>query len=115
MKDEKAYLGHIRDSIDRIMSYTSAGKKAFMTDPMCRDAVVRNLEVIGEAAKNIPRAFRERHPGVPWGRMTGMRDKMIHEYFGVDLEIVWRVVTRDLPVLKKRIAFMLWSGREKGR
>ena len=114
MKDEKAYLGHIRDSVDRILAYTAAGKKAFMLDHKCQDAVVRNLEIIGEAAKNVPRAVQASHPRIPWRRMAGMRDKMIHEYFGVDLEIVWGVVARELPALRRRIVAMLRAGGKKG-
>jgi uncharacterized protein with HEPN domain len=83
------------------------GKAAFLGDRKCQDAVVRNLEIIGEAAKNVSRALRAAHPEVPWRSMTGMRDKIAHEYFGVDLRIVWMVVERELPKVKKRIAAIL--------
>ena len=70
-------------------------------------AVVRALGVIGEAAKRIPRDFRDRHPSIPWRGMTEMRDKVIHEYFGVDAAVVWRTVREDLPLLRESIAQVL--------
>jgi uncharacterized protein with HEPN domain len=69
--------------------------------------VVRSLEVIGEAAKKMPDSMREKYPEIPWKRMTGMRDKLIHEYFGIDLEIVWEVVTNELPPIKPLIQKVL--------
>ena len=73
---------------------------AFAGDRKTVNAVVRSLEVMGEAAKRIPEEVREKYPQIPWKRMTGMRDKLIHEYSGVDLEIVWGVVKEELPPLK---------------
>ena len=73
---------------------------AFARDRKTINAVLRSLEVMGEAAKRIPEEVRERHPGIPWKRITGMRDKLIHEYSGVDLEIVWGVVQEELPPLR---------------
>lgn len=70
-------------------------------------AVVRALEVIGEAAKQIPANLRNKYPDVPWRGMTGMRDKVIHDYFGVDLEVIWRTVKEELPPLRKQILAIL--------
>ena len=103
MKDNRAYLLHIRDAINRIILYTRRGKSAFLSDPKTQDAVIRNLEVIGEAAKNVSPAFKAEKDAIPWKSMAGMRDKMIHEYFGVDLEIVWTVVRKEMPRLLRRI------------
>lgn len=103
MKDNRAYLLHIRDAIRRVLLYTRAGKRSFLSDPKTQDAVIRNLEVIGEAAKNVAPAFRAKQAGIPWKSMAGMRDKMIHEYFGVDLEIVWTVVHKELPRVLRQI------------
>ena len=103
MKDNRAYLLHIRDAILRILDYTRRGKRAFLSDTKTQDAVIRNLEVIGEAAKNVSAGVRERHRSIPWKSMAGMRDKMIHEYFGVDLQIVWAVVGKELPKLLREI------------
>ncbi len=107
MKDNRVYLLHIRDAIQRVLSYISGGKKAFLSDPKTQDAVVRNLEVIGEAVKNLSDGFKAGHKNIPWRRIAGMRDKMIHEYFGVDLELVWDVAARELPNLKREIEGLL--------
>ena len=96
MKEDRIYLLHIRDSAERIFKYTAAGKEVFLAETMIQDAVVRNLEIIGEAVKRISEKTRNSHPDVPWKQIAGMRDKMIHEYFGVDLELIWRVVEKDL-------------------
>ncbi len=71
------------------------------------NAVVRCLEVIGEAAKKMPDSMKKKYPEIPWKRMTGMRDKLIHEYFGIDLEIVWEVVNTELPPIKPLIQKVL--------
>ena len=67
------------------------------------DAVVRNLEIIGEAAKHVSKTIRERNKDIPWSEMVSMRNKVTHEYFGVDMEILWKTITEDLPELKKKI------------
>ena len=107
MKDDKIYLLHIRDAIDQINQYTSEGQSAFIKDPKTRDAVLRQLEIIGEATKNISQTLRENNPSIPWKKISGLRDKVIHEYFGVNLELVWNVVENQLPILKGNIAKLL--------
>ena len=107
MKDASVYLKHIQDAIARIESYTGQGRKAFFDSTMVQDAVIRNLEVIGEAVKQLPADLRQRYPRIPWRSITALRNVLIHEYFGVDLEIVWRVVQRRLPTLKRHIEVML--------
>lgn len=113
MKDAAVYLKHIRDAILRIESYTSKGRKAFFQDTMIQDAVIRNLEVIGEAVRNLPPDFRRRHPDIPWRSITALRNVLIHEYFGVDLEIVWRVVRRRLPTLKRSTETLLSKSKRR--
>jgi uncharacterized protein with HEPN domain len=74
---------------------------------MVQDAVVRNLEIVGEAAKRVSPDLRERAPGIPWREMAGMRDKLVHDYFGVDLDLVWDVVATELPAARDRIVALV--------
>jgi uncharacterized protein with HEPN domain len=107
MKDPQVYLLHIRDATERVLRYTAEGKSAFLADPKTQDAVVRNLEIIGEAVKNLPDLLKAGHPDIPWKQMAGMRDKVIHEYFGVNLQLVWEVVERELPALRQKIEMII--------
>jgi len=99
LKDDRVYLAHILDAVERIQKYTSEGKSEFDQDEKTQDAVVRNLEIIGEATKNVSDELRSNRPDIPWRRLAGMRDKLIHEYFGVNLTIVWQVVEQEIPKL----------------
>lgn len=110
MKDPQVYLRHILDSIDKILKFTASGKDFFLTDDKTQDAVIRNLEIIGEAVRKIPMDFREARPEIPWKIIAGMRDKLIHDYFGVNLNIVWEAVEKDIPNLKKKIKNLLAHG-----
>ena len=103
MKDDRVYLQHIRDAIDDIATYTSVGRGAFFADRMRQDATLRKLEVIGQAVKNLSEDMKSRQPHIPWKQIAGMRDKVIHDYFGVNLEIVWAVVEKELPKLAEAI------------
>lgn len=107
MKDDHVYLGHILEAIQDIQQYASAGRDAFMTDRMRQDALIRKLEVIGEAVKNLSENTKERRPEIPWRRIAGMRDRLTHDYFGVDLALVWVAVERELPILKTAVEQLL--------
>ena len=107
MKKDAIYLRHIRDAIARITSYAEGGRATFDADPKTQDAIIRNLEVIGEATKQLSEIVRTSAPSVPWKRIAGMRDILIHHYFGVRLDTVWAVVESELPVLRVAIDSML--------
>jgi uncharacterized protein with HEPN domain len=101
---EQDFLQDIEDAIRRILEYTAdMDWDQYLTDYKTQDAVVRNLEVIGEATKNLSDEFRGQHPAVPWREMAGTRDRLTHLYFGINQEIVWQIVEHDLPVLRDRI------------
>ena len=115
MKEDRIYLLHIRDALERILSYTAQGKQAFFADPRTQDAVIRNLEVVGEAVKNLSESLKVRHATIPWKRIAGMRDKMIHEYFGVNLQLVWDAIEQEVPRLQRKIAAILGEWDEESR
>jgi uncharacterized protein with HEPN domain len=107
VKDDGIYLEHILEAIQDIQQYASAGRDAFMTDRMRQDALIRKLEVIGEAVKNLSVNSKQHRPEIPWRRIAGMRDRLTHDYFGVDLSLVWVAVERELPNLKTAVEELL--------
>ena len=114
MRDDRIYLGHIRDAIEDIEQYAAVGHDVFLTDRMRQDAVIRKLEIIGEAVKNLSAQVRQARPEIPWKRIAGMRDRLTHDYFGVDLSLVWIAVDRELPTLKAAVEALLSSGAAGG-
>lgn len=107
MNSQRAYLLHTLDAIDAVIEYTQDGRDAFFADRKTQDAVIRNIEILGQAVKGLSTETRAQDDSVPWRQIAGMRDKLIHEYFGVDLALVWDVVERELPVLRPKIAMLL--------
>lgn len=106
--DPKLYLTHIFESINWIENYLKdVSEKDFYASKQVQDAVVRQLEIIGEATKNISDDFKKLHPEVPWKKMTGMRDVLIHGYFDVDIDLVYDTAHDQIPKLKKQIAKLL--------
>lgn len=107
-KDPNVYLEHIVDSIEDILEYTQGfSRKQFRCDKMVQDAVIRKLSIIGEASKKLPKEFRLQHKEIDWDAIAGMRDVLIHDYFGVSVDIVWDTVKRDLPGLTKKLGKLL--------
>jgi uncharacterized protein with HEPN domain len=106
-KDPRVYLAQILERIDRILDYTTEGKEAFFADPRTQDAVIRNFEVIGEAAKRIPEQYRQAQPEIPWRELSGLRDVLIHQYEGVSIAEIWRIIEKDLETLRKVIKTIL--------
>jgi len=103
-RDIMLYIEDILESILKIEEYTSnVTEQAFSSNTQLQDAVIRRLEIMGEAVKNIPEQFRTRYPDIPWKEIAGMRDVVIHSYFGIDMRRVWKVVKEDFPVLKTNL------------
>ena len=103
-RDPELLLEDVTVSIEKIERYIhSITIVAFKADEKTVDAVVRNLEIIGEAVRQIPSEFKEKHSNVSWNQIAGLRNRIVHDYFGLDLEMIWYIVTSDLPELKKKI------------
>jgi len=107
VKSDRAYLLHIRDAIVRIEEYCRVGREEFLRTPHWQDAVIRQLEIIGEASKRLSPDVRAEHPEVPWRRICGLRDVLIHDYMSVDLEAVWNIVQAGIPRLRDCVAEIL--------
>lgn len=103
MKDDQLYLGHILEAVDRILLYGKRGEEAFRQDLMIQDAIVRNLQVMGEVVKKVSQETGAAYPDVPWKDIAGMRDRVVHDYFGVSLDIVWDVVSNHVPPLREKL------------
>ena len=100
MKDDSIYLEHIEQNLKRIILYASGiTEEEFLENIQLQDACIRQIEILGEATKKISDTFKESHPEVPWKDMAGMRDKLIHDYLDVDLNIVYQTVAVDIPNL----------------
>jgi uncharacterized protein with HEPN domain len=102
MKDDTIYIDHILLSVNNILNYTKdISKEEFSENTLIQDAVIRNFEIIGEATKKVSPDFKKTYSEVPWKEMAGMRDKLIHDYIGVDAQVIWDTIKQDLPVIQK--------------
>ena len=115
MKEEKLYIVHMVECIERILSYTKEGQEMFLNDPKTQDAVIRNFEIIGEAVKRLSQSTRDCAPEIPWKQIAGFRDILIHQYEGVDLEETWKRVAKDLPSLLNALKTLLAKMERKSR
>jgi uncharacterized protein with HEPN domain len=106
-KDPRVYLAHILECLRKIARFTADGRIRFFQDAMVQDAVLRNFEIIGEAAKRLDDSFRGANPQIPWRALAGLRDVLIHQYEGVDLGRVWTIIAQDLPRLRESISALL--------
>jgi uncharacterized protein with HEPN domain len=104
MKSDSVYLHHILDAIKRIEEYTEKiDHERFINTNLLQDGVIRQIQIIGEAAKRLSPKITNKYKDIPWKDITGMRDKLVHDYFGVDVEAVWKTVKNDIPFLKNQI------------
>jgi len=109
-RDDTVYLQHIRDAITRMEDYTrDIDEAAFKKQTLIQDGVIRQIEIIGEAVKRLSPSFRTSHDHIPWRDIARMRDKLIHDYFGVDVEKVWLTAKEDIPLLKAEVDRFLSS------
>lgn len=104
---DELYLEHVLQAITRIERFTSGGREVFFGDEMVQSAVIRQLEIVGEAVRNLSDQLKARETAVPWRDIAGTRDKLIHGYFNVKLDVVWNVVTRELQSLKQQVRRIL--------
>lgn len=114
MKDNATYLRHILECIERVEIYTRGGRDEFDEQTIIQDAVMRNIEIIGEASTNISQVFRDEHPEISWKALISFRNVLIHNYMGVRLEAVWNAAER-LPQLKRAVSRTLASMTEAGK
>jgi len=113
MKDDRERLLDMLEAVERVERYTQRGRAAFERDELIQTWVVHHLQIVGEAAAKVSRQFQQTYPQVPWPQVVAMRNVLVHDYFGIDLDEVWQVVARDLPDLKRQIEAVLAQWKEQ--
>jgi len=113
-RNPEIFLQHILESIKLIEKYIKGKtKNDFLSIVDLQDKVIRRLEIIGEAVKNLPDEIKGKYPDIPWKQIAGMRDKLIHQYFGIDIEFTWGVVEKEIPLLKKKVQEIIGELKKK--
>jgi uncharacterized protein with HEPN domain len=107
MRDDRERLLDIQEAIERIEKYAARGRDTFEHDELIQTWILHNLQILGEAARAVSADLKQQHPEVSWQQIAGMRNILVHDYFGIDASIVWAVVELELPVLKKQVLAML--------
>jgi uncharacterized protein with HEPN domain len=107
MKDERLYLIHIVECIERVEKYTEDGREAFINSTLVQDGVIRNLQVMAESTQRLLGTTKAGHPEIPWERIANFRNVITHGYMDLDLSIIWTVVERDIPPLKRCVATII--------
>ena len=111
-RDYRVFLDDILEAAKKVLEYTAGfSDQQFFADRKTVEAVVWNLQIIGEAAKNVPEKIRFRYPDVPWRDMAGLRDIIVHQYFGIKLDLIWKVIQNDLPFVEERIRVIIEEQR----
>ncbi len=108
MKDDRLYLIHIKECIERIETYLSdTDRQEFLNSPLLQDAIVRNLQVLAESTQRLSDEAKDSRPGIEWYRIAGFRNILVHDYLGLDMDTVWNIVVNEMPTLKKAVEEML--------
>jgi len=103
IKDDRLHVEHVLECIDRVQKYTRGGREEFFKDIQKQDAVLRNLQVLAESSQRLSDTLKAKHPEIDWRSLSGFRNVMVHDYFGIRLERVWEIIEKDLPELKRQM------------
>ena len=107
MKDDRLYVIHIGECLARIAQYAAGGREAFMHSTLIQDAVLRNLQTIGQSVSRLSETLREAHPEIDWRSIIGLRNVLVHDYLGINLERIWDIIERDVPDLQRTVGAIL--------
>jgi len=107
MRDDRERLLDIKEAVENVQKYASRGRDAFRNDELIQTWILHHIQILGEAAARLSDEFQEKYPDIPWFKIIGMRNILVHDYFGIDIEAVWSVVENDLPVLYDQIRRLL--------
>jgi len=107
MKDDKLYVIHIIECIERIEQYVTGGREEFLESTLIQDAVIRNLQTMAESTQRLSDSIKSRHSTIDWRRISGFRNVVVHDYLGIDVPYVWEIIDRELPALKTEVKEMM--------